>query len=78
MLFMYGSFLNQFMKKAFSASILILMQWQWNTDLILQMNVSGNVVELMTSFILKLPEETLELLKIASGIGNTLAKELFL
>jgi predicted ATPase/class 3 adenylate cyclase len=49
-------------------------QWQWNTELILQMNVSGNVVELMTSFILKLPEETLSLLKIASGIGNRFSK----
>jgi len=38
------------------------------------MNVSGNVVELMTSFILKLPEETLSLLKIASGIGNRFSK----
>ncbi|MEO7045119.1 MAG: AAA family ATPase, partial [Ferruginibacter sp.] len=49
-------------------------RWQWNTELILQMNVSGNVVELMTSFILKLPEETLNLLKIASGIGNRFSK----
>src|SRR6185312_12418120 len=49
-------------------------QWQWNTELILQMNVSGNVVELMTSFILKLPEETLSLLKIASGVGNHFSK----
>lgn len=50
------------------------MQWKYNEDLIDQMNVSGNVVELMTSFILKLPGETLELLKIASGIGNNFSK----
>ena len=49
-------------------------RWQWNTELILQMNVSGNVVELMTSFILKLPEETLNVLKIAAGLGNRFSK----
>ena len=49
-------------------------RWHWNTDLIIQMNVSGNVVELMTAFVQKLPEETLELLEAASTIGNRFEK----
>ncbi|HEX7457470.1 MAG TPA: serine/threonine-protein kinase PknK, partial [Ginsengibacter sp.] len=71
-------YVRQFLKSIYDEGLLRfdfeLMRWQWNADLILQMNVSGNVVELMTSFILKLPEDTLDLLKIASGIGNTFSK----
>ncbi|MBC7872802.1 MAG: GAF domain-containing protein, partial [Ferruginibacter sp.] len=51
-----------------------LLHWQWNADLIMQMNVSGNVVELMSSFIQKLPADTLDLLKTASSIGNRFDK----
>ena len=36
----------------------------------MQMNVSGNVVDLMTDYVQKLPVETLELLEVASTIGN--------
>jgi predicted ATPase/class 3 adenylate cyclase/tRNA A-37 threonylcarbamoyl transferase component Bud32 len=68
----------QFLKSIYEEGFLHFdfdsMRWQWNTDLILQMNVSGNVVELMTSFVLKLPVETLDLLKIASSIGNRFSK----
>jgi predicted ATPase/class 3 adenylate cyclase/tRNA A-37 threonylcarbamoyl transferase component Bud32 len=68
----------QFLKSIYDEGLLRFdfeaMRWQWNADLILEMNVSGNVVDLMTSFILKLPEETLEMLKIASGIGNRFSK----
>ncbi len=60
--------------KAYCILILILLQWQFNSDLILQMNVSGNVVELMTSFILKLPPDTLDVIKTASTIGNNFTK----
>lgn len=49
-------------------------QWQWNADLIMQMNVSGNVVDLMTDYVQKLPAETLELLEIASTLGNRFEK----
>ena len=70
----------QFLKSIYEEGFLRFdfetMQWQWNTDLILQMNVSGNVVDLMTSFILKLPAETLELLKTASSIGNRFSKRI--
>ncbi len=71
-------YVRQFLKSIYDEGFLRfdfdLMRWQWNTDLILQMNVSGNVVELMTSFILKLPEETLNILKTASSIGNRFTK----
>jgi histidine kinase len=71
-------YVRQFLKSIYDEGFLHfdfeLMCWQWNTDLILQMNVSGNVVELMTSFILKLPDDTLDLLKIASSIGNRFNK----
>jgi len=48
--------------------------WQWNADLIMQMNVSGNVVDLMTSYVQKLPVEILSLLETASAIGNRFDK----
>jgi histidine kinase len=68
----------QFLKSIYEEGFLHFdfdsMQWQYNADLILQMNVSGNVVELMNSFILKLPSDTLDLLKIASSIGNRFSK----
>ncbi|KAA9041267.1 AAA family ATPase [Ginsengibacter hankyongi] len=71
-------YVRQFLKSIYDEGFLHfdfeVMRWQWNTDLILQMNVSGNVVELMTSFILKLPDNTLDLLKIASSIGNRFSK----
>ncbi len=69
----------QFLKSIYDEKFLRfdfdLQQWQWHADLILQMNVSGNVVELMTSFVQKLPEETLGLLKIASSLGNRFDKQ---
>ena len=68
----------QFLKSIYDEGFLRfdfdLMRWQWNADLILQMNVSGNVVELMTSLIMKLPAETLDVLKIASCIGSKFSK----
>ncbi len=51
-------------------------QWQWNADLIMQMNVSGNVVDLMTSYVQKLPADTLSLLETASAIGNRFDKKI--
>lgn len=68
----------QFLKSIYDEGFLRFdfesLQWKWNADLILQMNVSGNVVDLMTSFILKLPADTLDVLKKASGIGNRFTK----
>jgi predicted ATPase/class 3 adenylate cyclase len=53
-----------------------LQSWQWNAELIIQMNVSGNVVELMTDYVQKLPIETLDLLRTASTIGNRFDKRM--
>ena len=72
--FYVWQFLKSIYEEGFLRFDFDLMRWQWNADLILQMNVSGNVVELMTSFILKLPAETLDVLKIASSIGNRFSK----
>ena len=41
----------------------------------MQMNVSGNVVDLMTAYVQKLPAETLSLLETASAIGNRFDKK---
>jgi len=71
-------YVKQFLKSIYDEGFLHFdfdsLKWQFNSDLILQMNVSGNVVELMTSFVLKLPAETLDLLKTASTIGNSFSK----
>ncbi len=71
-------YVKQFLKSIYDEGLLHFdydqLKWQFNSDLILQMNVSGNVVELMTSFILKLPSDTLDLLKTASTIGNSFTK----
>ncbi|MBC7872756.1 MAG: AAA family ATPase, partial [Ferruginibacter sp.] len=71
-------YVRQFLKSIYEEGFLRfdfdLLHWQWNADLIMQMNVSGNVVELMSSFIQKLPADTLDLLKTASSIGNRFDK----
>ena len=69
---------RQFLKSVYDEGFLYFdfesLQWKFNSDLILQMNVSGNVVELMTSFILKLPPDTRDLIKTASTIGTNFTK----
>ncbi len=45
-------------------------QWCWKTEEIGQMNVSGNVADLMKFTIRKLSEQAIEALKVASCIGN--------
>ena len=69
---------RQFLKSVYEEGILHFdfdhAKWQWNADLIMQMNVSGNVVDLMTAYIQKLPGETLDLLETASSIGNRFDK----
>ena len=44
--------------------------WQWNIDKIQKMEISDNVIELMVSNIKKLHNDTQNILKIASCIGN--------
>ncbi|MGN6343071.1 MAG: adenylate/guanylate cyclase domain-containing protein [Ginsengibacter sp.] len=71
-------YVKQFLKSVYDEGLLHFdyesLKWNFNSDLILQMNVSGNVVELMTSFIKKLPTDKLDLLKIASTIGTQFNK----
>ena len=68
----------QFLKSIYDERLLWfdfdLQRWQWNAELIMQMNVSGNVVELMTAYVQRLPVETLDLLQTASSIGNRFDK----
>lgn len=70
----------QFLKSVYEERFLWFdfekLQWQWNTELIIQMNVSGNVVDLMTSYIQRLPDETLGLLQAAATLGNRFEKKI--
>ncbi len=67
-------YVHQFLKSVYEEKLLHFdfdkQIWLWNKEMILQMNVSGNVVDLMTSLVQKLPPETVGLLKIAACIGN--------
>lgn len=71
---------RQFLKSVYEEGFLHFdfnqVKWQWNADLIMQMNVSGNVVDLMTTYIQKLPDETLDFLETASCIGNRFDKRI--
>lgn len=44
--------------------------WQWESVIIEKTGISDNVVELMTGHIRKLPEDTQQILKLASCIGS--------
>lgn len=46
-------------------------EWEWDKEQITRMNVSGNVVELMTASVKRFPENVIDLLKTASCIGNS-------
>lgn len=46
-------------------------KWIWNAQKINDLNVAGNVVELVTARLKELPLKCLEILKIASCLGNT-------
>lgn len=67
--FLKSIYEEQFLKFDFST-----LQWTWNREMILQMNVSGNVVDLMASLIQKMPPETIDILKNAACIGNRFEK----
>jgi predicted ATPase/class 3 adenylate cyclase len=45
-------------------------EWCWNKQEIAELNVSGNVAELMKWSILKLPDEAINVLKVAACLGN--------
>ncbi|MGC1390925.1 MAG: AAA family ATPase [Bacteroidales bacterium] len=46
------------------------LKWEWDASLIEKADITSNVVDLMTARIMKLPERTKTLLKLASCIGN--------
>lgn len=46
-------------------------KWHWDIEKIKAKNISDNVVDLMSSKIIKLPSATQEILKLTSCIGNT-------
>ena len=48
-----------------------LQQWQWNIIKIHQQTITDNIVDLMVNKLRKLPEETQNILQLASCVGNT-------
>ncbi len=67
-------FVSQFMYKLYNDGRIAFssetQEWIWNLDAIRNENITDNVVELMTSNILRLPRETQKIIKLASCIGN--------
>ncbi len=66
-------FINEFLKNLYQKNLIRFSydksQWQWDTSTIQQENVTVNVIDLLTTKIYALPEETQEILKLASCIG---------
>lgn len=67
-------FVNEFLKSLYTDALLIFNyergQWQWNLKQIQAQQITDNIVELMAEKIQKLPQETLEILKLAACMGN--------
>ncbi|MBL1208746.1 AAA family ATPase [Geminocystis sp. GBBB08] len=67
-------FVNQFLKSIYTEKFLQFdyqyLRWRWDLSQIKERGFTDNVVEFMTTIIQKLPQDTQELLKIASCIGN--------
>ncbi len=67
-------FVTQFLKNLAEESLLYFdykgRKWKWDIEKITERNITDNVVELLASKIVFLPEETLEYLKVAACIGS--------
>jgi histidine kinase len=67
-------YINQFLKSINEQGLLTFdfekKSWEWDSKQLAEMNVSGNVVDLMTIGIRKLPAATIEVLKTAACLGN--------
>ncbi|MCP4135188.1 MAG: serine/threonine-protein kinase PknK, partial [bacterium] len=66
-------FVKQFLKNLYDNKLLTIDSaegWKWDTDAIRKMEITGNVVELMTGKIERLEENTRDILKIAACIGD--------
>jgi predicted ATPase/serine phosphatase RsbU (regulator of sigma subunit) len=75
-------FVNQFLTSLHEDKLLFFDQtkylWQWDDDKIRSQNMTDNVVELLVKKIEKLPEKTIDLLKIAAAFNNQFDKEALL
>ena len=72
-------YVHQFLKSVYDEQLLRFdfdkREWTWKKDHILDMNVSGNVVDFITSLIQKMPADIIDILKTASCLGNRFNKE---
>jgi predicted ATPase/GAF domain-containing protein/tRNA A-37 threonylcarbamoyl transferase component Bud32 len=68
-------FIGQFLKKLYEEKAVEFdaasAKWKWDMAKITQMNITDNVVELMSSNIRQLPGVTQKVIRLASCIGNT-------
>lgn len=67
-------FVKQFLKAIYENKMLYFdraeRQWRWDTQKILSFNLEGDIVNLVLETINKLEQDTINVLKIASCIGN--------
>ncbi|MFN8277415.1 MAG: AAA family ATPase [Chitinophagales bacterium] len=72
-------FVTQFLKSVYEEKLLrfdfTVAQWQWDIQKIKEKNITDNVVELMTTKLLRLPEVTRETMKTGACIGNSFLYE---
>ncbi|HID99394.1 MAG TPA: serine/threonine-protein kinase PknK, partial [Thiotrichaceae bacterium] len=68
-------FTHEFLKALYQQALLVFeiktQDWQWDINKIAALDMTSNVVELMASKIKQLPTQTLEVVKLASCIGNS-------
>lgn len=66
-------FMNQFLKTLYEKNVIELNasgKWRWDTEAILNLQVTDKVIDLMAMKIADLPQKNQEALKIAACIGN--------
>ena len=72
-------FVRQFLKLIYEEKLLQFdfgtSGWHWNTERIREKNITDNVVDLMAAKIQRLPDDTQELMRLGSCIGNTFSYE---
>ncbi len=68
-------FIKLFLSSLFDDGLLwfdsVNSKWKWDIEKIKAAEITSNVIDLMVQKLVKLPEESLELLKYAACIGNT-------
>ncbi|MDY6934553.1 MAG: AAA family ATPase [Spirochaetota bacterium] len=71
-------FIKQFLEKLSDEKLLVFSTqtgWQWDVESIEEMDVTDNVVDLMTEKILRLPDGPLDIIKTASCFGSKFSIE---